>query len=129
MRIALLCQCNSIMTITVYSPFIFPHRYRFVVDLDESKDIQNMQHMILKYVQSASTNALDYMKTFAKYEYVWLQDKQSYLNRFLNECVQKCLEDNDFPDDNMNEPNAQIELFQAQVKLYYTPVSIIFREL
>lgn len=100
---------------TVYSTFIFPHQYRFVVDLDESKDIQNMQHMILKYVQSASINALDYMKTFLKYEYVWLEDKQSYFIRFLNECVQKCLEDNDFPDDKMNEPNAQIELFQAQV--------------
>lgn len=92
------------------------HHYRLVVDLDESRDIQNMQNMILNHVRSASIEALGYMNTFAKYEYIWLEDKQSYLKRFLNECEQKCcLEDNDFPEDNMHDPNAEVDLFQAQV--------------
>lgn len=74
-----------------------------------------MQNMILKHVRSASSDAFNYMKTFSKYEYIWLEDKQLYLERFLNECQQKCLEDNDFIDNKMQDPNAQIELFQAQV--------------
>lgn len=76
-----------------------------------------MQHMILKYIRSASIDALNYMKTFAKYEYIWLEDKQSYLMRFLNECEQKCQEDNDFSGDKIQDPNAQIDLFQAQVSV------------
>lgn len=88
---------------------------RSVVDLDESRDIQSMQNMILQHVRSASIQALNYMKMFAKYEHIWLEDKQSYLKRFLNECEQKCLEDNDFPEDKMHDPNAQVDLFQAQV--------------
>lgn len=76
-----------------------------------------MQNIISKHVQSASIEALNYMKTFTKYEYIWLEDKHSYLKRFLNECEQKCLEDNDFPEDKIDDPNAQIDLFQAQVHL------------
>lgn len=74
--------------------------------------------MILKHVRSASIDALNYMKTFSKYQYIWLEDKQSYLKRFLNECEQKCLEDNDFPGDKIGDPNAQIEMFQAQVCMH-----------
>lgn len=103
----------------VFSLFLFPYHYRCrIVDLDESRDIQSMQNIIVKHVQSASTEALNYMNTFAKYEYVWLEDKQSYLMQFLNECKQKCLEDNDFPEDKIHDPNAQIDLFQAQVRAY-----------
>lgn len=69
-----------------------------------------MRNMILKHTQSASSEADNYMKTFCKYEYIWLEDKQLYLQRFLNDCQQKGSEDNDF-----NDANAQIELFQAQV--------------
>lgn len=87
----------------------------FAVDLDESRDIQHMRNMILKHVQSASAEALNYMKTFSMYEYIWLEDKQLYLQRFLNECQQKCSEDNDFTNDKIQDANAQIELFQAQV--------------
>lgn len=74
-----------------------------------------MRNMILKHVQSASAEALNYMKTFSMYEYIWLEDKQLYLQRFLNECQQKCSEDNDFTNDKIQDANAQIELFQAQV--------------
>lgn len=76
-----------------------------------------MRNMILKHVRNASSEAFNYMKTFSKYEYIWLEDKQLYLQRFLNECQQKCLEDNDFIVDKMQDPNAQIELFQAQVSM------------
>lgn len=94
----------------------------FVVDLDDSRDIQNMQHMILKHVRSASVDALNYMNTFSKYEYIWLEDKQLYLQRFLNECERNCLEeDTDFPEDKVQDPNAQIDLFQAQVSIYLMP--------
>lgn len=90
----------------------------FVVDLDDSRDIQNMQHMILKHVRGASVDALNYMNTFSKYEYIWLEDKQLYLQRFLNECERNCLEeDTDFPEDKVQDPNAQIDLFQAQVSI------------
>lgn len=90
-----------------------------VVDLDESKDIQKMQSIILKHVRSASAEALNFMKTFMTYEYIWLEDKQLYLQRFLNECKQKCLEDSDdFPEDKVEDPNARIDLFQAQVFMY-----------
>lgn len=75
-----------------------------------------MRNMILKHVQSASSEAFNYMKTFSKYEYIWLEDKQLYLQRFLNECQQKSFEENnDVVDDKMQDANAQIELFQAQV--------------
>lgn len=86
-----------------------------IVDLDESRDIQNMKNLILKQVKSASEEALNYMKSFAKFEHIWLEDKQLYLQRFLNECTQKCLEDNDSPEDKIQDPNAQIDMFQAQV--------------
>lgn len=87
------------------------------VDLDESRDIHHMRNMILKHVRSASSEAYSYMKTFSKYEYIWLEDKQIYLQRFLEECQQKCAENNDLVDDRMHDSNAQIELFQAQVSL------------
>lgn len=89
--------------------------YICIVDLDENRDIQNIRNMILKHVRSASIDALNYMKTFSKYQYIWLEDKCEYLKRFLNECEQKCLEDNDFPEDKIEDPNAQIEMFQVQV--------------
>lgn len=98
------------------SSISFPlNRMVSAVDLDENRDIQNIQNMILKHVRSASVEALNFMKTFAKYEYIWLEDKQSYLKRFLNECEQKCLEDLDFSDDKIDDPNTQVDLFQAQV--------------
>lgn len=79
-----------------------------------------MRNTILKHVRSASSEALNYMKTFSKYEYIWLEDKQLYLQRFLNECERKCLEENDFIDNKMQDPNAQIEVFQAQVSINFT---------
>lgn len=87
----------------------------FSVDLDESRDVQHMRNMILKHVQSASSEAFEYMNTFSKYEYIWLEDKQLYLQRFLNECQQKCSVDNDFIAGKTQDANAQIELFQTQV--------------
>lgn len=69
--------------------------------------------MILKHVRNATIDALNYMNTFSKYQYIWLEDKQSYLKRFLNQCKEKCLEDNHFPGDKIENPNA--EMFQAQV--------------
>lgn len=74
-----------------------------------------MRNTILKHVQSASSEAFNYMNTFSKYEYIWLEDKQLYLQRFLNDCQRKSLEDNDFIDGKVQDANAQIELFQAQV--------------
>lgn len=94
------------------------------VDLDESKDIQKMQNIILKHVRSASAEALKFMETFSTYEYIWLEDKQLYLQRFLNECEQKCLEDTDFPEDKVQDPNARIDLFQAQVFMYCIHIHI-----
>lgn len=77
-----------------------------------------MQNMIVKHVRSASIEALNYMKTFQKYEYIWLEDKQTYLKRFLNECEQKCLQDNDSTEvPSMRDPNAEVDLFQAQVSV------------
>lgn len=86
-------------------------------DLDENRNIQHMQNMILKCVRNASLQAIDYMKTFSKYEYIWLDNKREYLQRFLSECQRTCLEDNDCVDDELCDPNAQVELFQAQVHI------------
>lgn len=72
--------------------------------------------MILKRSRSATEAALDWMSTFAKYEYIWLEDKQLYLTRFLGECEQKCLGDGDSAADSIQDPNAQIDLFQTQVR-------------
>lgn len=63
------------------------------------------------------------MKTFSKYEHIWLEDKHLYLNRFLNECKQNCFdedEDNAFAADMQQiDPNTQTNLFQIQVNKNY----------
>lgn len=74
-----------------------------------------LKKMILSCVRDASIEAFNYMKTFSSYEYIWLEDKNSYLNRFLNECKEKCLADIDYRDDLEDDPNARTDLFQMQV--------------
>lgn len=88
--------------------------------MNESRDIQNLRDRILLNVRNASDAALKYMSTFKVYEYIWLEEKECYLNRFLNECKQKSLTDADYPEDSMPNTNAQIDLFQTQV--YFIPL-------
>lgn len=90
-------------------------QYHHPVDLDENRDIQILRDMILLNVRNASDECLKYMNTFKVYEYIWLEEKECYLNRFLNECKQKCLTNDDYPEDSMPDTNAQIDLFQTQV--------------
>lgn len=104
----MMCHCEMVFSFSILTGLQLLGI--FTVDLDESRDIQHMRSMILKHVQDASSEAINYMKTFSKYEYIWLEDKQFYLQRFLNDCQNKCVEENDSSD-----ANAQIELFQAQV--------------
>lgn len=76
--------------------------------------------MILLNVQNASVEALKYMNTFKMYEYIWLEEKESYLERFLHECEEKCLADNDCSTDMVHEPDSKIDLFQTQVSYHFT---------
>lgn len=83
--------------------------------MDENRDIQNLRERILLNVRNAIDEALKYMNTFKVYDYIWLEEKEHYLNCFLNECKQKCLTDDDYPEDTMSNTNEQIDLFQTQV--------------
>lgn len=87
----------------------------FPVDLNANRDIQNFRDRILLNVRNASDEALNYINKFKIYEYIWTEEGECYLNRFLNECKQKCLTDDDYPEDFMSNINAQIDSFQTQV--------------
>lgn len=99
----------------VYTIQMIYVKLNFLVDLNENRDIQNIRVRILLNVQNACNEALKYMNTFIVYEYIWLEEKECYLNRFLNECKQKCSTNDDYPEDSMSEINAKIDSFQTQV--------------
>lgn len=85
-------------------------------DVNNSDDVRALKNEIFRNVRHTTLAAEQYLKSFTKYDYVWLEDKHLHLKSFLKECEQKHMEDDECSEEDECDPNLQIELFQNQVK-------------
>lgn len=105
----------------VYFLFFFCYVIILTDDLDDDRNVQNMRQMILNRAQSACYEALNYMKTFDRYEHIWMEDEDNLylLQANMHSCdyIDKIIKEND---DANHADGIQTYSIQSQVcTLYY----------
>lgn len=97
------------------------HNYRNVIESHEQ--ISAMIQEVMKRVEDGINKAIDYAKEFEKYSYLWLDNRQSFLQQFLAYGRMLTPEEIDMlalDEKALKETPPTIDMFKQQIDLYET---------